>query len=278
MADILPEELTASLEARYKEGNFQLQFFCADSFFNPDANMLARSFLYNKIRETVRDPVVAEALCPKYAFQSKRPPGGNNFYESFNRPNVTLVNLNGSSIEALAPAGIVALGETTPVDDVILATGFDNTTGAFSALSISGTDGQQLKDLWTEGPKTYLGLGTVGFPNLFMITGPQSPGVLTNVIAAIEHHVDWIGDCMKWMQSNSKSVIEATADAQKAWGEHVNKVAEKTVFNSSSVSAYRGHNIPGKANAMLVYPGGLLRYRNKCSKVAANSYEGFQFK
>eukprot|EP00440_Ansanella_granifera_P039250 gb/GFBE01042585.1/.p1 GENE.gb/GFBE01042585.1/~~gb/GFBE01042585.1/.p1 ORF type:complete len:563 (+),score=82.11 gb/GFBE01042585.1/:1-1689(+) len=275
------EEVQAELEARYEEGGITLLGAFPDFMANTATNKLVADFLRAKMLQTVHDPEVAQALYPEHAMGCKRPTVGDGFYEAFNLPNVTLVPLKGKPIQRITAGGIVApLGNELMVDDIVCATGFDAMTGALNDMRIVGRHGQKLVDAWSDSPKTYLGLCVAGFPNFFTITGPQSPSVLTNMVASIEQHVDWIGDCLGWMESRGKRSIEATPRAQELWVEHCNAVGDATVLGPSCVSAnswYRGANIDGKqTGTLLPYAGGLLQYRAKCDEVAAGGYEGFE--
>jgi len=216
---------------------------------------------------------------PNYAVGCKRMIVADSYYEIFNRSNVSLVNLNGSSVESMTASGIVALGRETAVDDIILATGFDAMTGALNAISITGRDGRTLRREWAEGPRTYLGIGAEGFPNFFHITGPQSPSVLTNMSSSIEFHVNWIGDCLQWMGKHGKVTIEPSRSAQEEWVSHCNMIGDMTIVNAGCNNAnswYRGANIPGKPTGMVLpYCGGHVLYAQKCAEVADRGYEGY---
>jgi len=224
----------------------------------------------------VRDPAVADTLTPQhYPLGTKRLCVDTNYYATFNRDNVTLVDLKKSPIEAITPDGVRTSRQAYALDSIVFAIGFDAMTGALLAVDIRGRDGQTLKERWAEGPKTYLGLAVAGFPNLFMITGPGSPSVLSNMIVSIEQHADWIADCIEYLRNNDRKAIEATMEAQDKWVQHVNEVGHLTLYPQAN-SWYMGANIPGKPRIFMPYIGGVGVYRQKCDEVAAKGYEGFR--
>ena len=239
------------------------------------ASELAGEFIRNKIRETVDDPELAQKLLPlDHPFGSKRILIDTDYFETYNRDNVDLVDINAEPIVEITETGIRA-GETHhDVDVIVYATGFDAMTGSFNRIDIRGRDGQRLADKWAAGPRTYLGLTSAGFPNLFMITGPGSPSVLSNMPISIEQHVEMIADIVAHLDRNGLDVIEAEVDAEDAWVEHVNEVAQPTMFMHAN-SWYLGANIPGKPRVFMPYAGGVGAYRQHCDKVVANGYEGF---
>jgi cation diffusion facilitator CzcD-associated flavoprotein CzcO len=274
-----PEEREREFERMWDAGGFA--FWLAnyqDMFFSQEANDLCADFIKRKIRATVLDPVVAEKLIPKgYAYGTKRQPLDTNYYETFNKPNVQLVDAKtDGAIEAITATGIRAGGKDYPADIIVFATGFDAMTGPLKALNVKGRGGKTLDDAWKQGPRSYLGISVAGFPNLFTITGPQSPSVLTNMPVAIEQHVEWVTDTIEYMEKNGKATIEATTDAQDAWVAHVNEVVGATLMVGAN-SWYMSANIPGKPKAFLPYlgPEGVGGYRKKCDEVAAKGYEGF---
>ncbi len=239
-----------------------------------EANETAAEFVREKIRRTVNDPVVAEALVPTYTIGCKRLAVDTNYYETYNRPNVTLVDVSQSPIQKITQEGVYALDQEFTLDSLILATGFDAMTGTLLKIDIRGRDGLSLRDKWTDGPKGYLGLGIAGFPNLFMITGPGSPSVLTNMMQSIEQHVDWIVACLKHLRTHNISAIEATESAEDDWIAHNDAVADNHMRNSCS-SWYVGGNIAGKPRVFMPYVGGFPRYVEKCNEVAEQNYLGF---
>jgi cation diffusion facilitator CzcD-associated flavoprotein CzcO len=222
--------------------------------------------------------VVAEKLTPKnHPYGTKRQPLDTNYYETFNKDNVLLVDAaTDGAIEEITEKGIKAGGKEYEVDIIVFATGFDALTGPLKALNLKGRGGRTLDQQWSDGPHTYLGVSVAGFPNFFAITGPQSPSVLTNMPVAIEQHVEWITDCIDSMRKSGKTTIEATREAQDQWGAHVNEVVNTTLLPTAN-SWYMSANIPGKPRAFLPYlgPEGVGGYRKKCDEVAAKGYEGF---
>jgi cyclohexanone monooxygenase len=239
-----------------------------------EVNNEAADFVRGKIGETVKDPKTAEALKPNdHPIGTKRICVDIDYYETYNRPNVELVNLKATPIEEITPTGVRTTEATYEVDALVFATGFDAMTGALLAIDIKGVGGQDFRDAWAEGPKAYLGLAVAGFPNLFTITGPGSPSVLSNMINSIEQHVEWITRCIEHMRENGQTRIAADPEAQEKWVAHVRRVADKTLFPRAA-SWYMGANIPGKPRVFMPYIG--FGYRKKCDDVAAAGYEGFE--
>jgi cyclohexanone monooxygenase len=236
-------------------------------------NDRAAQFVRDKIAEVVKDPQTARRLQPRdHPLGTKRICVDIDYFETYNRPNVTLVNLRETPIEAIEPAGVRTSEQAYPVDAIVFATGFDALTGTLLAIDIKGAGGKPLKDAWAEGPKAYLGLAIAGFPNMFLITGPGSPSVLSNMINSIEQHVEWVADCIRYMRDNGFSRIAADDETQETWVEHVRRVADKTLFPRAA-SWYMGANIPGKPRVFMPYIG--FGYRTKCNDVAEAGYEGF---
>jgi len=275
-----PEEREREFDRMWDAGGFA--FWLAnyqDMFFNQEANDLCADYIKRKIRKTVKDPVVADKLIPKgYAYGTKRQPLDTNYYETFNKDNVLLVDANiDGNIEEITEKGIRAGGKEYEFDIIVFATGFDAMTGPLKALNLKGRGGRTLDEQWTDGPHTYLGISVVGFPNLFTITGPQSPSVLSNMPVSIEQHVEWVTDCIDHMRKTGKTTIEATSQAQDQWVAHVNEIVSQTLMPGAN-SWYMSANIPGKPRAFLPYlgPEGVAGYRKKCDEVSANGYEGFQ--
>ncbi|MQG56186.1 MAG: NAD(P)/FAD-dependent oxidoreductase [SAR202 cluster bacterium] len=263
-------------EASWAEGGTR---FLSTSFKDVStdrrANDTMAEFIRKKIREMVQDPETAEKLMPTdHPFGSKRPLIDTDYFETYNRENVELVDIRHSPIQEITPRGIRTDDHEFEFDMIVFATGFDAMTGTFFKMDIRGRDGLLLKEKWSEGPKTYLGLQTAGFPNMFMITGPGSPSVLSNMPVSIEQHIDWIADLLQHMREYDIKSVEAEADAEKAWVVHVNEVAEPTMFMQAN-SWYLGANIPGKPRVFMPYAGGVGTYRKKCNEVADNGYEGF---
>jgi cyclohexanone monooxygenase len=253
--------------------------FLSGSYFDllrsEEANQTAADFVRAKIDEIVHDPQTADMLKPRdFPIGTKRLPLDTHYYETFNRPNVTLVDLRRTPIEEITPVGIRTSDGEHELDVIVYATGFDALTGPLEALGIRGRDGQALADAWKDGPVTYLGLSVPGFPNLFTITGPGSPSVLSNMPVSIEQHVEWIGDCLAWLREQGAARIEATGPAAAAWTEHVQQVAQGTL-HPTAATWYMGANIPGKPRVFLPYIGGVGAYRARCDQVAADGYPGF---
>lgn len=275
-----PEEREREFDRMWDNGGFAFWLGnYQDMFFSQEANDLCADYLRRKIRKTVKDPAVAEKLIPKgYAYGTKRQPLDTNYYETFNKDNVLLVDAaTEGPIEAITEGGIRAGGKEYEFDIIVFATGFDAMTGPLKALNLKGRGGRTLDEQWADGPHTYLGISVAGFPNLFTITGPQSPSVLSNMPVSIEQHVEWITDCIEYMRETGKSTIEPTPEAQERWVAHVNEVVSATLMVSAN-SWYMGANIPGKPRTFLPYlgPEGVGGYRRTCEEVAAKGYEGFE--
>jgi cyclohexanone monooxygenase len=246
-----------------------------DMFFSKEANDVCAEFLRKKIRETVKDPSIAEKLIPKsYPYGTKRQPLDSNYYETFNKPNVELIDVNETAIEEVTPKGVRTSAKEHELDMLVFATGFDAMTGPLKKIKIRGRGGKLLADKWQDGPHSYLGLAVAGFPNMFTITGPGSPSVLSNMPVSIEQHVEWITDCIEHLQKHGISVIEARADAEDQWTAHVSEVANASLMVTAN-SWYIGANIPGKPRVFMPYLGGVGPYRQKCSEIAQKGYEGF---
>jgi cyclohexanone monooxygenase len=269
-------ERQAEYEKRWKAGGTSFIAAYNDLILDKAANDTAAEFVRAQIRATVKNPEVAEQLVPTdYPIATKRLCADSDYFETYNRDNVSLVNIRNAPIECLTPTGLRTGGKEYGVDAIVFATGFDAVTGALAAIDIRGRDGLALKEKWEAGPRTYLGIMSAGFPNLFLITGPGSPSVLSNMIVSIEQHVEWLTDCIRHMQHRQMHVIEPTADAEDAWVEHVNKAAHRTLYPAAS-SWYMGANIPGKPRVFMPYIGGVGRYRQECEEIAAKGYEGFR--
>jgi cation diffusion facilitator CzcD-associated flavoprotein CzcO len=243
---------------------------------NKTANDTAAEFIRAKIRSIVKDPVTAAKLSDiDHPYAAKRPPIDSNYFETYNRDNVSLVDVRAAPIERITPDGLETKEGSYALDMIVFATGFDAMTGPLLRMNITGRDGRALKDAWDAGPKTYLGLQVPGFPNLFTITGPGSPSVLCNMPVAIEQHADFIADCIAHMRANGLATIEATEEAMEQWVQQVNEVANATLLPQAKHSWYLGANIPGKPRVFMPYAGGMARYRGICADVAANGYQGF---
>jgi cation diffusion facilitator CzcD-associated flavoprotein CzcO len=275
-----PEEREREFDRMWDSGGFAFWLGnYQDMFFSQEANDLCADYLKRKIRTIVKDPVLAEKLIPKgYPYGTKRQPLDTNYYDTFNKYNVLLVDAQTDGpIEEITEKGIRAGGKEYEFDIIVFATGFDALTGPLKNLNLKGRSGRTLDEVWADGPHTYLGISIAGFPNLFTITGPQSPSVLSNMPVSIEQHVEWITDCIDAMRRTGKTVIEATPQAQKQWIDHVNEVAGRTLMTKAN-SWYMGANIPGKPRVFLPYlgPQGVGGYRKTCDEVAAKGYEGFE--
>jgi len=272
-----PEVQRERFEAAWQEGEL-ISFIniFADSLVSLESNALIAGRIHDKIRAIVEDPVTAELLCPKdHPVGSKRLCVDTDYYATYNQPHVRLVDLRQTPLETLAETGIQVAGETLPFDAIVFATGFDAMTGAIVSVDITGRDGISLKDKWTDGPHTYLGLTTAGFPNFFMITGPGSPSVLSNMMVSIEQHVEWIADCLARMRADFMTTIEPTTTAEAGWGAHVDDCAQITLYPQAN-SWYMGSNVPGKPRVFLPYVGGVDMYKKACDEVVARDYLGFQ--
>jgi cyclohexanone monooxygenase len=249
----------------------------SDLATNPEANEVGAELYRIMVRRTVHDPDVAEALSPRgYPIGCKRPVIDSHYFETFNRDNVTLVDLRKGGIESITETGIQTSQVHYEVDVIVFATGFDAMTGALLAIDIHGRNGVALRDAWAHGPRTLLGLQIAGFPNFFTITGPGSPSVLANMVVCVEQHVEWIGDCLTYLRDHGFTTIEATVEAQDDWVAQVNAIAEGTTFTAPTCNSwYLGANIPGKERVFMPYVGGLNRYIDQADAVAESGYEGF---
>jgi len=267
-------ERQREFEKRWEQGGLTFQGVFSDFSISREANEFAAEFVRRKIQQTVKDSVVAKALVPTYTIGCKRLAVDTGYYETYNRPNVTLVDVSKSPIERITSAGVYAQGREYPLNSLIMATGFDAMTGTLLKIDIQGRGGLRLREKWVEGPKSYLGLCLAGFPNLFTITGPGSPSVLTNMLMSIEQHVDWIVDCVEYLRDRNIAEIEPTLEAENEWVTHNNEVASDHIRNSCS-SWYVGGNIEGKPRVFMPYVGGFPNYVEKCRNIAAKGYEGF---
>ena len=276
--DVSAEEREEILEGLWEEGGFKFLWGgFNDLLLDPAANEIASEFVRNKIRGIVKDPETAELLCPKcHPYGSKRPPIDTDYYVTFNRDNVKLVDIKNAPIEEITPTGLRTAEAAYEVDVLVYATGFDAMTGSLLRIDIEGSGGLRLADAWADGPRTFLGIQVAGFPNLFTITGPGSPSVLINMPVAIEHHVDWIADCITHMKEAGKTRVEATPGAQDSWVEHVAEISDCSLIGKGN-SWYVGANIPGKARVVSPYAGGQPLYRERCEAVVDSDYEGMEF-
>ena len=279
-----PAGREAKFTERWKRGGLGFLGSYNDLLFSRDANETAADFVRARIRDIVKDPEVAELLCPDNVIGCKRICLDTSYFETYNRPNVELLAARNHPIERITPEGVLVrvmnpeTGEQEgsreiALDCIVFATGFDAMTGAVLGVDIRGRGGQTLREKWSAGPRTYLGLTTAGFPNLFLITGPGSPSVLTNMMVSIEQHVEWIGDCLEDLRREKLATIEATSEAEDDWVDHVNAVAGQTLMPTCN-SWYLGRNIPGKPQVFMPLIG-FPPYAEKCAEVARNGYEGF---
>jgi cyclohexanone monooxygenase len=262
-------------EAGWTRGGISFMASYNNLLIDQPANDTASDFVRDKIAEIVNDPAVAKLLQPhNHPIGSKRICVDTDYYATFNRPNVTLIDVRDNPVETLLPHGLRTGGKEYELDAIVFATGFDAMTGSVARIDITGSDGTTLNQKWAEGPRTYLGLMSAGFPNMFVITGPGSPSVLSNMIVSIEQHVDWISDCLAHMRAQDAGRIEPTVAAEDKWVAHVNEVAHGTLYPQAN-SWYMGANIPGKPRIFMPYIGGVGVYRRICDEVAAKNYEGF---
>ncbi|MGE0230808.1 MAG: flavin-containing monooxygenase [Flavobacteriaceae bacterium] len=268
-------ERQTEYERRWQRGGANFTHCFNDLFVDKKANDLAAEFVRQKIRSIVPDAEVARRLAPTdHAIGTKRICVDTDYYATYNRPNVTLVDLRETPIKRIVGSGIRTSAGDYELDTIVFATGYDAVTGALARIDIRGRAGQKLSDKWVGGPRSYLGIMMAGFPNLFVITGPGSPSILTNVVVSIEQHVEWVTQCLSDMLKRGARVIEPTEDAENAWVEEVNKVAAGTLFPQTK-SWYMGANIPGKPRVFLPYVGGFGKYREICRDVASDGYRGF---
>lgn len=272
-----PEDRQKQYEAAWAAGGATPMLVAyADLLANEAANATAAEFVRSKIRAIVKDPKVAALLSPTdHPLGAKRICVDTDYYETFNRDNVTLVDVRSDPIVEITETGLRTQCARYELDSLIYATGFDAMTGALLAIDIRGRGGLSLREKWAGGPRTYLGLMIEGFPNLFTVTGPGSPSVLSNVVVSIEQHVEWIRDCIRHLRAHGAEVIEATREAEEKWVAHVNEVANTTLFPKAN-SWYVGANIPGKPRVFMPYVGGVGTYRKICEEVVEKGYEGFR--
>ena len=276
---VTADEMSASarrreLEARWKTGGLCMYSVFKDVLMNDEANEIAADFIREQIHRLVHDPQLATLLSPHSFVGCKRICLDTDYYATFNRPNVTLVDISDAPVEEITRAGLRTGGEEYELDTIVFAIGFDAMTGPLLRIDIRGRGGRTLTEKWADGPRTYLGLAIEGFPNLFTITGPASPSVLTNMVPAIEQHVEWIADCIAHALAQGRPHIEASLTAEDAWIVHHDEVADGTVFPGCN-SWYVGANVPGKPRKVTPYTGGFATYVEKCDAIVARGYEGF---
>ena len=274
--EVSAEEREAEFELRWQLGGLYMMRAFSDILMDPVANEECAEFVRRKIRETVKDPEVAEKLTPRgFYFGTKRLCSGTGYYETFNRENVTLVDVRSSPIERITPTGLATTDAQYDVDVIVFATGFDAMTGSMLKIDMLGPRSRSLREKWAHGPRSYLGVAPAGFPNLFIVAGPGSPSVFSNMVNSIEQHVEWITDLIEHMSLRGLSRAEATEEAEQRWIEHVNEVAQRTLYPRSPNSWFFGANTPGKPRVFMPYVGGVGTYRQKADDVAAKDYEGF---
>ena len=276
--DVDDNERMAIYEAAWEKGGLQFRANFKDMLTSKAANDTAAEFIKHKIRQIVKDPATAEKLANiDHPYAAKRPPIDTNYFDTYNRDNVSLVDVRADPIAAITPTGIrLQSGAEHAADIIVFATGFDAMTGSLLRLGITGRDGLTLAKAWEAGPRNYLGLQVAGFPNLFTITGPGSPSVLCNMPVAIEQHVEWITDCIAHLRGHEIERIEARDEASDEWVQQVNEAARATLLPEAHSSWYLGANVPGKPRVFMPYAGGMARYRAICDGVAARDYEGFE--
>ncbi|KRB78778.1 MULTISPECIES: flavin-containing monooxygenase [unclassified Sphingomonas] len=277
--EVSPEERLAVYEDLWNQGGFKPWVATYhDVLSDMEANESVYAFWRDKTRQRINDPAVAEKLAPMvplHPFGVKRPSLEQDYYEAFNQDNVTLVDLRENPIDHVNAQGVVtADGVQHDLDVFVLATGFDSVTGGLTSIDIHGTKGETLREKWADGASAYLGLATSDFPNLFFVYGPLSPNALSVGPVSAEVQGAWIVKCLEYMRNGQLSQIEATPQAEQVWNDHLNEIAETTLFPRAD-SWYMGANIPGKKRQLLAYPGGLPLYLQKCREVDENEYEGF---
>jgi cation diffusion facilitator CzcD-associated flavoprotein CzcO len=274
--EVSEEERREAYEKRWQLGGVLFSKTFPDQVLDADANATAREFWEGKVRAVIDDPEVAELLIPKdHAIGTKRICTDANYYQTYNRANVNLVNLKATPIARIDATGVNTTGERYELDALVLATGFDAMTGSLEKVNIVGRDGRTLNQAWAEGPRTYLGLGTDGFPNLFNLTGPGSPSVLANMVLHSELHVNWVADLIEHLDTHGAVAVEATADAVTAWGRECTDRAASTLMTTAN-SWYLGANIPGKPRVFMPFVGGFGAYGEIIAEVAAAGYKGFE--
>ncbi len=274
--EVTDEERRAHYEQQWASAGFGFLLAYSDLLINPAANNTAADFIRGKIAERVDDPAVAELLSPRgYPYGAKRPCVDTGFYETFNRPNVTLVDISAAPLVKATERSLHTTTSEYGLDVIIFATGFDAMTGSLLRPDIRGRGGQSLRRHWKAGPLTYLGLATAGFPNMFLVAGPGSPSLLGNVMVSIEQHVEFLANMIMSSREAGTPVIEAEPAAEAEWVAHVNRAAQGTLYLAAA-SYYLGAEVPGKPRVFMPYAGGLRRYRRECDEVAADGYRGFR--
>jgi cation diffusion facilitator CzcD-associated flavoprotein CzcO len=275
--DIDEPERAEAFEQAWQRGGTHFTKSFTDIVRNEDSNRYAVDFVHSKIRAILGDSPVAESLLPKsHPLGGKRICADTNYYQTYLRDNVTLIDLQLTPLTEVNATGIRTTAGEFPVDSVVLATGFDALTGSFLAIDVRGAEDRSLRELWAAGPRTYLGVAVNGFPNLFFLSGPGSPSVLANMVATSEQQVDWLGDFLTYLREHEIAGVEAERQPQDNWVDHVNELASHTLFMKAK-SWYLGSNVPGKPRIFMPYVGGLDAYRRTCDEIAAADYRGFSF-
>jgi len=273
--DATDEERRKEFQRRWDYGGLTFLGGYNDLLLDESANRFAADFVREKIREIVKDPATADLLSPDNVIGCKRLCVDTGYFQTYNQPNVSLVDISETPIQSLTETGVSVGGEDFEFDAVVFATGFDAMTGAILNIDITGRGGEKLADKWEAGPRNYLGLSMNGFPNMFTVTGPGSPSVLTNMLPSIEQHVEWITECIAHLRDTGAALIEAEQEAEDQWVGHVNEVAGLTLRSTCS-SWYVGANIPGKPRVFMPYIGGFPAYQERCREVVDRGYEGFR--
>ncbi|MGQ0464991.1 MAG: flavin-containing monooxygenase [Sporichthyaceae bacterium] len=267
-------ERTETYERYFAMGGLPSYLSFNDLLFDPAMNQTMADFHAEKIRGQVKDKAVADMLVPTtYPWGTKRVCVETGYYTTFNRDNVELVDISATPIDEINATGVRIGGVQHDVDVIVFATGFDALTGAPLKINPTGRGGVRLSERWADGPQTYLGLCVNGFPNMFLVTGPGSPSVFSNMLISIEQHVEWIADAMTAMRAGGTPTLEASLEAEQAWTGQLNSIAEATLCTRAN-SWYMGANVPGKPRAFLAFLG-VGAYREVCDDVAANEYKGF---
>jgi cyclohexanone monooxygenase len=273
--EVSAEERRSAFEKRWQLGGVLFSKTFPDQMIDPAANEEARKFYEEKIRGIIDDPDVADLLIPTdHPIGTKRICTDSNYFQTFNKPNVTLISVRKTPIESIDAAGINTTEAHYDVDAIVFATGFDAMTGALAKIDIVGRTGELLRDNWKGGPRTYLGLGVDGFPNLFIVSGPGAPAVLANMVLHAEAHVNWIADCISYLDGHGYTAIEASSDAVHGWVAECARRADSTLFTKAN-SWYMGANVPGKPRVFMLFVGGFAVYNDICAEVAAAGYKGF---
>jgi cyclohexanone monooxygenase len=272
--EVKEDQRKARFDEKWALGGFHFLNAFGDLGASDEHNKFAADYARGKIRDIVKDPDTAELLCPDQVIGCKRLCVDTGYFGTYNKPHVSLVSVKEHPIERITEKGLITGGNEYEFDVIVFATGFDAMTGSLLKMNIKGVAGQTLQDKWSAGPRTYLGLQTHGFPNLFMISGPGSPSVLTNMVVSIQQHVNWVTSCINHMRLNQMNYVEADLGAEDAWVEHNNALAEPTLFPKCN-SWYLGANVPGKPRVFMPYVGGFPAYVEKCDEVVSKGYDGF---